>query len=188
MSAAADPATYAAFAGPRLLANGPFAAVVLAARAALAADEAHVLIFEDATGRQVDVDTAPPEPAAGDEPPVANAGRGRPKLGVTAREVTLLPRHWEWLATQPGGASAALRRLVEDARRSTVGADRARQAQQAAYGAMSVLAGDLPGYEEAARALFARRDADLDRLIAPWPTDIRTYLQRLAQRERAART
>src|ERR1700679_3549712 len=67
------------------------------------------LIFDLESGRGVEVD--PPFPPTEDAPKP-----GRPKLGVTAREVTLLPRHWDWLATQPGGASIALRRLVEDAR------------------------------------------------------------------------
>lgn len=181
------PPTFAAFAGPHLLAAGPFATVNAAAKAALAADKTHVLIFEDETGRQVDVDAQPPSPATTDGPPPTSGGRGRPRLGVTAREVTLLPRHWDWLATQPGGASAALRRLVGDARKSTTGPDRIRQARQAAYGAMSVLAGDLPGFEEASRALFAGRDTDLDSLMTRWPVDVQAYIRRLVAVERAAR-
>ena len=107
-------------------------------------------------------------------------GRGRPRLGVVAREVTLLPRHWDWLGLQPGGASVALRRLVEEARRASGDRDRVRAAQDAAYCFISAIAGNLPGFEEAARALFAydrRRFADL---IAGWPEDVRDYAIQLA--------
>ena len=98
-----------------------------------------------------------------------------------AREVTLLPRQWAWLASQRGGASVALRRLVDEARRASVDADRDRRARDAAYHAMSTLCGDLPGFEEASRALFSGDlDAYRDR-IAGWPGDIATYLQRLLQ-------
>ncbi|MGK4708801.1 DUF2239 family protein, partial [Pseudomonas aeruginosa] len=100
------------------------------------------------------------------------------KLGVVAREVTLLPRHWEWLAAQPGGASVALRKLVEEARRSQSG--RARQAQERAYHFMNAMAGDLPGFEEATRALFAGDPEGFAERIAGWPTDVREHAAWLA--------
>ncbi|AWV08108.1 DUF2239 family protein [Marilutibacter maris] len=106
--------------------------------------------------------------------------RGRPKLGVVAREVTLLPRHWEWLAEQPGGASAALRRLVESARHANADRDGRRRSQEAAYRFMTTLAGDLPGYEEANRALFAGDGAGFARHTGNWPRDLRDYALRLA--------
>jgi hypothetical protein len=105
--------------------------------------------------------------------------RGRPKLGVTAREVTLLPRHWDWLASQPGGASATLRRLVDQARREAGASDAMRQAQEATYRVMTTLAGDLPGYEDATRALFANDRPRFDQLTAGWPTDIGDYAREL---------
>lgn len=105
---------------------------------------------------------------------------GRPKLGVTAREVTLLPRHWEWLATQPGGASVALRKLVEQARRSSKEADRLRQTQEAAYRFMNVMAGNSPGFEEAIRALFASDLGRLQQVIAKWPRDVRSHVLSLS--------
>ena len=74
---------------------------------------------------------------------------------MVAREVTLLPRHWEWLAQQSGGASVALRRLVDQARRGTEDKDRIRRAQEAAYRFMSAMAGNRPNFEDAIRALFA---------------------------------
>lgn len=110
-------------------------------------------------------------------------GRGRPKLGVVAREVTLLPRHWEWLAAQPGGTSVALRKLVEEARRVHGHKDKARKAQERAYSFMSALAGNLAGFEDAARALFADDRPRLDGLIASWPQDVRDHVIRLASSE-----
>jgi hypothetical protein len=107
-------------------------------------------------------------------------GRGRPKLGVVAREVTLLPRHWDWLNTQPGGASVALRKLVEEARRTSGDRDRTRAAQEAAYHFMSAIAGDLPGFEEATRALFAYDRRRFGDLVAQWPEDVRDHAIRLA--------
>jgi hypothetical protein len=105
---------------------------------------------------------------------------GRPKLGVVAREVTLLPRHWQWLNEQPGGASVTLRRLVEDARKSTAGEVQRRNAQEACYRFMSIMAGNEPGYEEALRALYAVDSDRYDRFTELWPPDIRDHARRLA--------
>lgn len=177
---------YTAFAGERLLASGSSTEVARSAKAAQAAGASHVLIFDDATGEQVEVDPfADPPAIAGRavvEPP-PRAGRGRPKLGVIPREVTLLPRHWDWLAAQPAGASAALRRLVEEASRQAT--DQDRIVRQGVYKVMTALAGDLPGYEAAVRTLFARHPTELDTLPEGWPSDIRDYLLSLARRERA---
>ncbi|NMN57237.1 hypothetical protein FHT36_001134 [Xanthobacter sp. SG618] len=179
-----------AFAGPRLLRRGPLAEVALAVKAAIETGE-NVLVFDDASGRLIDLDLrgsdaeilsrldVPGTPAT----PVPNApakGRGRPKLGVVAREVTLLPRHWDWLAAQPSGASATLRRLVDEARRRDAPQRQRRAAQTAAYHFMQALAGDLPDYEEATRALFADDRAGLEQMTAGWPPDVRTHTLRLA--------
>lgn len=110
----------------------------------------------------------------------APRGRGRPKLGVVAREVTLLPRHWDWLASQPGGASVALRKLVEAASRAAEGPDRIRAAREAAYRFASAMAGDLVGFEEAMRALFAGDDAAFEARIEAWPADIAAQLRTYA--------
>jgi len=192
------PLRYTAFVGPRRLAQGPLAEVAQAV-AATDATQATVLVFSDATGRQTDLDLrggaadiaaryaeAPVEPTAapadgaeavlGDVP----RGRGRPKLGVVAREITLLPRHWDWLATQPGGASVALRKLVEDARKRQVPLDEQRQRRDAAYHFMSVMAGDLPGFEEATRALYAGDAESLRAHASAWPADIRDHALTLA--------
>ncbi|KML54700.1 hypothetical protein VL15_20590 [Burkholderia cepacia] len=190
--------SYTAFDGHRRLASGPLAAVALAVRQAAGDSMAGtILIFDDATGRSIDLDlrgtadeiraryTPPPGDAAGAAGEPAGAGeqrgRGRPKLGVVSREVTLLPRHWEWLGAQPGGASVALRKLVEDARRTHAAADRHRDAQTRAYHFMSAMAGDLPGFEEAARALYANDPARLAELIAGWPDDVRDHALALAR-------
>jgi uncharacterized protein len=186
--------TFTAFAGDRRIAAGNL--IDVASRvASLAHASDLILIFDDATGQQIELDLRQgPHHAMTDfharrspTEPAPRQGRGRPKLGVVAREVTLLPRHWDWLSAQPGGASATLRRLVEDVRRSSSGADRARQAKEALYRVMSVVAGNLPGYEEATRALFAGDDARFDVFIAGWPRDVSDYLRQLAEAEREAR-
>jgi hypothetical protein len=174
---------FTAFAGSRMIARGDLASV---ARAAHADRDATLLVFGDATGRPVDLDlrgsvedVVARLPSAEEEP---KPTRGRPKLGVTAREVTLLPRHWDWLATQPGGASAALRRLVDQARRESGGADELRQTQEIVYRVMTTLAGNLPGYEEATRALFANDRGGFYDLIAAWPPDVGAYVRSLNER------
>ncbi|UOB55759.1 DUF2239 family protein [Burkholderia pyrrocinia] len=189
--------SYTAFDGHRRLASGPLATVALAVRQAGDATSGTILIFDDATGRTIDLDlrgtaddiraryAPPPADASGAAGEPAGAGeqrgRGRPKLGVVSREVTLLPRHWEWLGAQPGGASVALRKLVEDARRTHAEADRRRDAQARAYHFMSAMAGDLPGFEEAARALYANDAVRLAELVAGWPDDIRGHALALAR-------
>ena len=172
-----NPDSYTVFIGHRRLATGSAPSAAHAAADALESGKSHVLVFEDRTGRQIDVDLRGPTlaiPVA--EPASQPRGRGRPKLGVVAREVTLLPRHWDWLAAQPGGASATLRRLIDDARLHTAETDRARKGREAAYRIMSALAGDLPGFEEASRALFASELERFHSATAHWPDDVRAYL------------
>ena len=171
-----DP-TYTAFDGSRRLACGALPEIALAVKRAQESGAAGpLLIFDDQTGRSRDVDTR-----GSDAEVVARlVPRGRPRLGVVPREVTLLPRHWEWLATQPGGASVALRRLVETALRDPTGADERRQAQERAYHFMVAMAGDLPGFEEATRALFAPDAARFAALISSWPRDVREHAATLA--------
>jgi hypothetical protein len=172
-----------AFAGHRLLARGPAAEVVAAVKIATEAGET-VLTFDDATGRVVDLDLrgdlavvlARLTPATEPE----KRGPGRPKLGVTAREVTLLPRHWDWLSGQPGGASVALRKLVEGALKEAEGPDRARRAKEAAYRFMTAIAGDLPGYEEATRMLFAGDWTAFDAAVEGWPEGVRETARGMA--------
>ena len=176
----------AAFDGVRLIAAGALRDVALAVRDALATDpRGPVLTFDDATGAVIDLDLRGSDAEILDklDSDPQPRGRGRPRLGVVAREVTLLPRHWEWLAAQPGGASVALRRLVDQARRADGGAAEAKRAKAAAYRFLQAIAGDFAGFEEASRALFAGdRDTFADR-IAAWPADVRAYATRLAWRD-----
>ncbi|EOT7483523.1 TPA: DUF2239 family protein [Pseudomonas aeruginosa] len=181
--------SFTCFDGTRRLLTAALPEVALALKQAVAGGAAGpLLVFDNATGRSVDLDIRGSSEdllarlvVAGERQPAEEAaprGRGRPKLGVVAREVTLLPRHWEWLAAQPGGASVALRKLVEEARRSQSG--RARQAQERAYHFMNAMAGDLPGFEEATRALFAGDPEGFAERIAGWPTDVREHAAWLA--------
>jgi hypothetical protein len=184
--------TFTAFEGQRRLAAGPLPEVVLAVKRAEQRASEPTVIFSDATGRPIDFDlrgsddeiVARLPPATASAPVEGTAseprGRGRPKLGVVAREVTLLPRHWEWLNAQPGGASVSLRKLVEAARRANGDKDRIRAARDAAYHFMSTMAGNLPNFEDASRALFADDRRQFTALIAPWPGDIRDHIVTLA--------
>ncbi|MCJ2178344.1 DUF2239 family protein [Novosphingobium album (ex Hu et al. 2023)] len=147
--------------------------------AALRGREAGVLVFDDATGKVVDLDwreTAVPPPG-----PAQARKRGRPKLGVVPREVTLLPRHWDWLGQQPGGASQALRRLIDEARKADQGRVTRRAAQDRAYRFMSAMAGDFPHFEQASRLLFAGDAQGLAAITAQWPADVHAYLSQLLQ-------
>ena len=183
-----------AFLRTRLLIAGPLIEVALAVKTAATTDPSSaILVFDDATGRVVDLDLRGSKadiierlsrPRRGetqeslkdaDEP----RGRGRPKLGVVSREVTLLPRQWEWLATQPNGASATLRRLVDEARRNGGPQRKRRAAQEAAYRFMHGIAGDLAGHEEATLALFADDRPKLEQCVAGWPEDVRMHVLRL---------
>ena len=184
---------YTAFAGDRLLACGAYADIAQAL-ASLDEQEQPVLVFDDATGAPVDASPRPEHAAllarmgvdgAGASDPANSRAAprpspGRPRLGVVAREVTLLPRHWDWLSAQPGGASAALRRLVDQARKAGESADDRRRAIERCYKFMNAIAGHRPGFEEATRALFAGERERFETLIAAWPTDVAAHARRLA--------
>jgi uncharacterized protein len=183
-----ETATCTAFVGTQKFASGTVPQVAL--RLYQATQGLQFLVFSDQTGKVIDIDLRgsavdvvtrlEPVPVAAEELPTDTRGRGRPRLGVVAREVTLLPRHWDWLATQPGGASVALRKLVEAARRSNGDHDRVRAAQAAAYHFLSAMAGNLPGFEEASRALFAFDRRAFCELMAAWPEDVRDHAIQLA--------
>lgn len=176
--------SYSAFAGSACIAQGDLDHMARVVKPLVdARDPRTLLVFAFPTGEQVDLDlrgnledvlagvsaeTAPPR------------GPGRPKLGVVGREVTLLPRHWEWLNAQPGGASVALRKLVEQARRDHLGTDRMRQSREAAFRFMSAIAGNEPGFEEASRALFAGNGDGFTAHTQGWPADIRDFALLLA--------
>ena len=185
-----------AFEGSRRIANGELAEVALAAKAVIDRGATEpILVFDDGTAKLIEVDfrgsaddvrqrlrqraeseavTSATAEAEGTKRP------GRPKLGVIGREVTLLPRHWDWLNGQPGGASVALRKLVDEARRANEDTDRKRKARDAAYRFMAAMAGDHPGYEEALRALFAGEAQRFQTLTEAWPADVRDHAGKLA--------
>lgn len=191
--------TFTTFLGHRRLASGSLAVNALAVKKASAKGASEsALTFCDQTGTLVDIDisgseqemlarlphggielTAPPPSTETAEP----RGRGRPKLGVIAREVTLLPRHWEWLAAQPGGASVSLRKLVDEARKAHVESDRQRQTAERAYRFMAAMAGDMAGFEDVSRALFSNDTQRFHQLTDSWPADLRDYLRSLMKQE-----
>ncbi len=166
--------TYVVFLGKKCIADGPLEPVLRTCKT-LAAVDGPLLIFHQQTGNQVDFDFrgSIEDVLARVAPKPERIGPGRPRLGVISREVSLLPRHWDWLETQPAGASAALRRLVDDARRNDPGD---ALAIQATGRVMTALAGNLPGFEEASRALYARDRTRLAEHVKAWPEDIRAYV------------
>lgn len=196
----AAPLGCVAFEGSTLLAAGPLPDVALAMKDRLDhTPEAVVLVFDQATGNVVEVDlrgsredvlerlekAEPGSDRYGHRAmePMPPRTPGRPRLGVVAREVTLLPRHWEWLASQPGGASVALRKLVEDARRASGERDRLRAAQEACYRFMVAIAGDERGFEDASRALFAGDEFQFQAAIMSWPGDVKEQVLKFFARQ-----
>lgn len=181
--------TYSAFAdhGRHLATAEDLDALLAQAEAELAGGRArHLTIFDDATGDRSEFDAPGASEAVrrhlGQAPDLAaRSGPGRPKLGVTSREVSLLPRHWEWLGLQPGGASAAIRRLVDEARARRPATDASRQAADALYKTISVLGGNLPNFEEASRALYAGDFERLTALTAGWEDGLAAHVARRAE-------
>ncbi|MBS0055896.1 DUF2239 family protein [Yersinia sp. Marseille-Q3913] len=195
-----------AFGDQQLLLSGPLVEVALAIKNELENGSTKTfLVFDDVTGSVIDLDlrgsdadiierlSQPSQPFTGryasrqnkspepvEDDTAESKGRGRPKLGVVAREVTLLPRQWDWLATRPGSASAVIRRLVDEAMHSEGSREQRRAAHEAVYQFMQAIAGDLPGYEEGIRALFADDRTKLEQCIAAWPVDIKAHVLRLA--------
>ena len=188
------PKSYVAFAGPERIASGDLRTVALATKALLDANpEGSVAIFDDATGRVVDLDprgtpddvvAGPPDDidASGLEVAAGTAKRrpGRPRLGVVSKEVTLLPRHWAWLGAQRGSVSATLRRLIDEARRTHDKRDAVRGAQDTAYRFMAATLGNEPNFEEAIRALYRGDQARFSAATEGWPPDLREHSGKLA--------
>ncbi len=185
-----------AFVGDHCLAYGAMRDVATRVKLRVDADpDAQILVFDAQESTPIELDLrgsldavlarlpaveAVADPVtAQDQAPARSPGR--PKLGVTAREVTLLPRHWEWLAGQSGGASVALRKLVEQAMRANADMDRLRLMRESTYRFMTAMAGNAPGHEEAVRALFAGDGEKLKSTIKDWPTDIRAHVLRLLE-------
>jgi len=198
MTRADPPYSHLAFAGDEIISRGPLAEVALVVkRVTEAGEDRPILVLDAVNSRTVDLDlrgtgaevvarlageSVPTPVGSQGDTDARTAGPGRPRLGVISREVSLLPRHWDWLKTQRGGASAALRRLVDDARRRSGPQGRLTAAQESVDRYLRVMAGDRPNYEEALRAFYAGRDTDLRRLVAQWPTDVRDHLDELLSR------
>ncbi|QQE80063.1 DUF2239 family protein [Alicyclobacillus sp. SO9] len=205
MESSTEDRVYSAFAGDELIQTGSLREVVSKVKNELDDDDlSRVLIFDDTTGRVTDVDfrgtitdvlqrlscdfeggSVASSVTSSDAGDAVNRDKprrvGRPKLGVVPGEVTLLPRHWDWLKSQPGGASVTLRKLVEEARRARANKDAMRQAQEATYGFMTAMAGNRPHYEEALRALYAKDSQLFYQLIEDWAEDVRNHIKKLAQ-------
>jgi uncharacterized protein len=188
-----------AFAGTLRIASGALIDVALAIRSVAPEMQTQVITFDDSSGVVIELDLRGSTAEVitrlterGDLEELVDAtrsgggdasrrSRGRPKLGVIAREVTLLPRHWEWLSRQPGGASQVLRRLVDEARRKDAGQTDRKAAHERTYRFLAAIAGDLPGYEEAIRALFADLEDAFAERMAAWPADVRDHALVLAR-------
>jgi hypothetical protein len=176
------PERYSAFVGDRLLSSGPRGTVLRALKAHHDAGGEPATVFDDSTGKPVDFDLRGSVEAV-----LARAeghprnGPGRPRLGVISREVSLLPRHWEWLERQPNGISSALRRLVDEARKREPDRARARRAREAADRFLWAMGGDRPGCEEASRALYAGDLKRVRSLVRGWPKDVRAHLLAMAE-------
>jgi hypothetical protein len=156
-------------------------------------DLTQLLIFDDTTGKQIDVDFRGKTDDVlkrlgeqfGDLPDMEMNNQptrrvGRPKLGVVSGEVTLLPKDWEWLKSQSGGASVTLRKLVGDARRAGGKQSKIRESQEATYYFMTAMAGNFHQYEEALRALYADDSDRFYHFIDNWAPDIRNHIKKLA--------
>ncbi|MGG4345170.1 DUF2239 family protein [Paenibacillus lautus] len=184
-----------AFVGGESIAKGSLQHVVATVKDTLDDEEiARLLIFNDLTGKPIDIDfrgkTAEVlqrlsdlagHTADAEESKQPSRRVGRPKLGVVSGEVTLLPRHWDWLKSQPGGASVTLRKLVDEARRSGKYESEVRAAQEASYHFMTAMAGDFPQHEEALRALYAGNRDRFYQLIDDWAPGIRDHIKTLAE-------
>lgn len=181
--------TYTAFKGNRLLVRGNLQEVAIKIKKHLgSAINSDILLISDASGKLMDINFQGTqqevlkrlEPYISSEEAGTAGGPGRPKLGVVSREISLLPRHWEWLASQPGGASATIRTLVEEARKKSLGTHNLKSVQERVYKVMALLAGDAQGYEEALRALYKRDKKVFLQNIRDWPQDVKSYIMDLS--------
>jgi hypothetical protein len=182
--------TYTAFENFEILTWGGLEEVAIDVRKRLKAHpSASIFIFSDSTGKEMDLDFSGTEKEMlsrlkvyASTDPTSSPGPGRPKLGVVSREVSLLPQHWEWCSMQEGGASAAIRRLVEEKTKAPMSAkDKTKHAQEVAYRFLSAIAGNLPNFEDAIRFLYRRDKKKFKELIADWPADLVTHTMNLTE-------
>ncbi len=176
-----DTDTFTAFYGNTQIATGLLADMLskttsfLQEKQASRNDSETLLIFNERTGGQIDFDL---RGSIEDilERALPKRSAGRPKLGVTSREITLLPRHWQWLESQAKSASASLRLLVEEAMKQDGGEADIKKNLAVTDRIMMTMAGDLAHFEEASRALNQRNVERFEDSVASWPEDIKQYL------------
>ena len=170
-----DTELYTAFRWTRRLATGPLPAVLTAAYP-FRDSAPPPLVFDHRTGQQHDFDWrgSLEDVLARALPSPAKAGPGRPKLGVVSTEVTLLPRHWEWLNAQPARASGTLRRLVETAMAQE--ASQPKKRIEALGKILWAVAGNEPQFEEASRALYAGDRMRLKLLTEGWSGNLAEFV------------
>lgn len=163
-----DTPLYSAFSGSRLLATGPLPVVLAAAYPFRDNSPSPLLIFSHTDGHQADFNWQGTleEVIARASPAAVRTGPGRPKLGVVSTEVTLLPRHWDWLNSQPARASGTIRRLVDQAMAREAGNEKRRREVLGTI--LWALAGNEPGFEEASRALYSGNIERLKTLVSAW--------------------
>lgn len=165
-----------AFASCKQIAFGECAQVLAQIGSMTFPQDTSIRVFGDETGECLDFDLRVKvltKSAMGKSALSTSVVRsmGRPRLEVVAGEVPLLPRHWEQFDRQPGGTSVALRRMVDEGRKIGQGRDSVRAPRETACRSMRNMAGALPGYEHAARALFRGNKALFEKAVAHWPAD-----------------
>ncbi len=170
---------YSSFIGDRHLFTGDLKGMLSQTHAYISRHgEEGLLIFDNFSGRQIDYNfRVSLEELLGKElPPTPKKGPGRPRLGVVCGEISLLPRHWDWLQRQRQSASATIRRLIEAAMKEASPEEKTREAIDAAGKFLWTMAGNLSDFEEASRALYAQKWHILDAITAAWPEDIAKHL------------
>ena len=183
--------TYTAFEGFQICAHGSLDSVAISIKQRLKKDPTtQFLIFSNSSGKQMDLDLSGSQKVILERLKIYQAshfspatGPGRPKLGVISREVSLLPQHWEWLSNQSGGASATIRRLVDEKIKEPVSAEnQIKQAQEVVYRVLSSLAGNLPNYEDVIRFLYRRDKKSFRNAMSDWPKDVVSHTMALSKR------
>ncbi|MES2802482.1 MAG: DUF2239 family protein [Bdellovibrionota bacterium] len=181
---------YTVFAGFKIISQGNIEEVAIATKKYLKKeDDVRLLIFSDLSGKQMDLDLSGADKDVIDrlsvykaaEASVSVSGPGRPKIGVKPREVSLLPLHWEWLSTQSGGASATIRRLVDEKMKAPTPKDKIKQTQESVYTFLNSIAGDLTNFEDAIRFLYRQDEAKFKDAIADWPKDLKKHTLTLSR-------
>ena len=179
--------TFSAYGPTSCIGQGELTDVALAAHRFLRTHpDQSALILQDSTCQIIDLDLSGDEALlerkANHYPIRSQAPVPDSKDPITG-EITLLPRHWQWLAEQGGNASATLRRLIDEARRDPKqkADNECRRRQQLTYRFCQALCGDFQGYEDALRALYAADKDSFKTHISTWPADFALRAEALAE-------